>query len=69
MTSGAADRQCPGRVGNLGERPRHVVEVTAEELQPSAGVQVELRPDAVVLVLDPCLAADPAHHLVGIGKR
>ena len=60
-------RQRARRLHDLGERPRHVVEVAAEQPRRPARLEVELGADAVVLVLDPGLVADSAHHLVGVG--
>ena len=51
----------------LGERARHVIQVAAEEPDRSARLEVELGADTVVLVLDPRLVTDAAHHLGRIG--
>ena len=57
----------PGRRGDLRERDGDVVLVPAEEAR--LAVEVQLGADAVVLVLDPGLVADPPHHLVRVGHR
>ncbi len=61
--------QARGRPHDLGEGGGHVVEVAREEARTGLGDQVQLGADAVVLVLDPGLRADPPHHLLRVGDR